>query len=205
MRNFFGLDRLLRLSVVGILGVLAACQPADSPPIEPADFAHLEFIPYSINEGIFPDQTVLQDPNNPFAKALPSDLAGPNGEPPVKWNLATAHVASFYSWATFLARQPNGENQFYAASSLATIRMDMLAAQGSNPDVLNLVTDMAARGFQSVLDNFPGAVTYAADGVTTFDLAVPALQGILDLGKPVRNGWVLVMGMNGTTVVRSGQ
>jgi hypothetical protein len=204
MRNFFGLERPGRPIVVGILGMLAACQPAETPHVGVVDFAHLEFIPYSINEGIYPDRTVLQDPRNPFARDLPSDTTGPNGEPAVKWTLGMAHVASFYSWASFLARQPNGENQFYAASSLASIGTDMMT-QGTNPDVLNLVNDMAARAFQSVLDNFPGAVTYAADGVTTYDLGPLAIQGILALGKPVRNGWVVVMGANGAAAVRSGQ
>jgi hypothetical protein len=195
---FFGVERLFRPIVVGILGVLAACQPADSPPIEPVDFARMAFTPYSINEGIYPDRTVLQDPNNPFARALPSDLAGPNGEPAVKWNIGMAPVASYYSWATFLARQPNGENQYYVAVSLTSIRQTP-QVQG-DPDLLNLVTDMAARAFQAMLDNFPGAVTYAADGVTTYDLTLPAVQGILALGKPVRNGWVLVKGPDGQAI-----
>ena len=59
---------------------------------------------------------------------------------------------------------------------------------------------MVARAYQSVLANFPRAVTYAANGVTTFELTPLAIQGIVALGKPIPAGWALVVGQNGAVI-----
>lgn len=154
----------------------------------------LLFTPIDTTEGIHPARSVLLDPGNPFARA-------PLGTT-TKWDLieAGADVAAFYAFATALAHEPIGENQFYAAASLARI-----AATGAVPDpaLKEPVRNMAIAAYQSVLDHFPDARGYDATGTTSYRLATPAYQAIIELGGKVQGDWILVMTSNGEQAVRA--
>jgi hypothetical protein len=176
--------RKTAIRCIGVLAgsLLAAGCAADGDPVGPENLQGLVLTLHGNNEGVFPDQSVLTDPNNPFANsALRQDTV---------WLIQSrgGNVGAFYAWATECARGCNGERQFYVATDLAAI----YAGSQANPDQLELVRANAIKGFQAVLDNFPKDVTYAADGVTTYDLATLSLKGILALGAKATGGWVLV-------------
>jgi hypothetical protein len=167
------------------------------------DLSGLVFHPSGANVGVHPDQSVLIDPNNPFARNppntnCPADLAA---DCTAKWALQAeagppAHkltVAAFYSWATLNAAQPGGETQFYAAIDLQAI------FEGGKAEAADLpaVSDLAIRGYQAVLDYFPDSVTYDATGTVASDLATPSYQNIVRLGGTVKGGWVLVQEPSG--------
>jgi hypothetical protein len=142
---------------------------------------------HSPDVGVYPDQSVLEDPNNPFRLNSPGDET--------KWQIQGSgdRVAAFYAWATLLARGPYGEAQFYVATDLVAIYQNGEASQEDLPKVRT----QAIRAFQSVLDNFPDAVTYDASGTTAYELLTPSYKGIVDLGGVVQGGWVLVQTSNG--------
>lgn len=141
----------------------------------------LRFEIFDEDEGIHPSKVVLLNPRNPFVDA-------PIG-PVTKFQILAegGNAASFYCWATLLAGQENGENQFYAATSLRGI----YDAKEVDERLLPAVKDMAIRAFESVLKNFPDAVTFNAQGAF-FRLATPAYKAIIDLGGERPQGWVLV-------------
>jgi hypothetical protein len=141
----------------------------------------------SPNEGVHPDRSVLEDPENPFIDGRLTDAT--------IWQLQSngGSVAAFYAWATMNARGATGERQYYAALNLKTIYESSLA------DDLPMIHDAAIAGFQAVLDYFPKAVTYDATGTIAYELATPSLLAIIDLGGTAE-GWILVMTPDGHTV-----
>ena len=105
--------------------------------------------------------------------------------------------SSFYLWATLLVREGQGEAQYFAATALSEIYAYGLASEAELP----YVRLMAIAGFQSLLDNFPDAVSYNADGVSSYPLAPLAYEGIVTLGGSVSGGWVVIEGEGGVTQV----
>jgi hypothetical protein len=163
-------------------GLLASGCADDGDPVGTENLAGLKLTLHGSNEGVFPDQSVLNDPNNPFAiGTLSQDSV---------WLIQArgGNVGAFYAWATMCARGCNGERQFYVATDLAAI----YSGSQAEPSQLEAVRANAIKGFQAVLDHFPKDVTYAADGVTTYDLATLSVTGILSLGAKPTGGWVLV-------------
>ncbi len=153
------------------------------------DFTSLVFHGYSPNEGVHPDRSILDDPNNPFATDPPTDDG--------KWVLEAnaGPVAAFYSWATLDADNPNGEAQFYAAHDLQQI----FRTGQASADQLPIAQDLAVRGYQAVLDYFPTSVTYDTTGKIAFSLATMACEGIIGLGGTPK-GWKLVKAEDGSDV-----
>jgi hypothetical protein len=103
------------------------------------------------DEGLFGEDCVLDNPENPFANSFfPDveayfDLAG---------DLPSAQ-SEYYLWATALARTPAPEFQFLVAEAL-----HKLYTEGQDP----LVRDQAIRAYRSSLDNFfDGEFFFAAD------------------------------------------
>ncbi len=174
---------------LALAGVLAGC--VDGPPYVYAErITGRTFAPLGAAVGVHPDQTVLLDPDKPFA-----------GEPigaDTRWDVegSSDPVAAFYCWATLLATQPNGEHQYYAALNLQRIFDQGAADEADRP----AVRAMAIAAYQSVLDHFPESVTFSADGVVAFGLATPAYQGIVALGGAPRGGWTLVTTADGGLV-----
>ncbi|MGC9361401.1 MAG: hypothetical protein ACP5F3_00585 [Candidatus Syntrophosphaera sp.] len=101
---------------------------------------------YSANEGIHPDQSVLRDPDNPFASA--------NVNMENVWDLndeCPSPKARFYLWATILANIPIGEYQYFTAKSLH----ELYTAGGSEN-----ARNQAIKAYRATLDHFFDSVTW---------------------------------------------
>jgi hypothetical protein len=150
------------------------------------------------NMGVYPDQSVLSEPNNPFANDPPNTNCAPDlgAGCTAKWLIQAnaGAVVGFYSWATLDAITPSGENQYYAALDLQQIYQTGQADQGDLPTVKTL----AIRGYQAVLDYFPTSVTYDKTGQHSFDLATLSYKAIVALGGQVQGGWYLVKRADGS-------
>ena len=152
------------------------------------DLTGLEFLPYSPTEGVFPDTSVVDDPNNPFADGI--------GEQ-TKWDVLSSGPAhGFYAMATSLVQIPTGEHQYYTAASAHAIYEQELAA----PEDLWLAREIAVAGYRVVLESFPDSVTYDASGSYFWSLAPLAYQGLLDLGGDT-SGFALITSDDGQLVV----
>ena len=180
-------------SAIVLPAALAAALLAASGCSEPGPFVYgspLSEAPLQVfdeSAGIHPSKAVLDDPNNPFARA--------SSGPATKWDIQNTGnaVAAYYSWATWLANQPTGEHQYYAALNLGRIWSKGLARQEDLPRVRG----MALAAFQSVLDHFPDAASWDATGTFSFELVTAAYLGILDLGGTPAGGWLLVQDPDG--------
>lgn len=179
------MTRTRRLAVLALLLLGCTKTPAY---LYGRDFTHLVFHPFSADEGVHPDRSVLDDPQNPFATDPPTEEG--------KWVLEAdaGPVAAFYSWATLNALNPYGEAQYYTGHDLQQIFRTGQAEEADLPAVQAL----AIRAYQAVLDHFPGSVTYDATGKIPYDLATMAYQGIVGLGGTVQGGWVLVKADDGS-------
>ena len=169
---------------------LFACEP-----LEPAEYDYgirlddLELILHSRNVGIHPSTSVLDVPENPFSNAPLWDE---------KWVVEDAGFppARFYGWATQLAVEPVGENQFYTARAL-----DDCYQLGCVPsDQLYYVWQLAVDGYQAQLDHFPDGISYLADGETSFALSPLSYLAIEALGGSVE-GWMMIEDEEGNAAV----
>jgi len=142
---------------------------------------------HSEQVGIYPNRSVLDDPNNPFRDSWPTATS--------KWEIESAagNVVAFYSWATVLAYEPTGEAQYYTALNLEQVYKNGQAVQ----EDLDAVKELAVAGYQSVLDNFPDAQSFDASGTVAFDLVTPSYLAIVALGETPTGDWVLVDSASG--------
>lgn len=186
----------MRPMILSMALALGACE-APAPEYEyGTQMLDQVFSPISTEVGVYPDDSVRIDPANPFRTGI-------QGDGPIRFDaLEAGPIPGFYAFATALAIIPYGENQWYAANQLHTIYDREMAA----PEDLAIVRDLAIRGYQAVLDEFPDtAFTFDGSGRFQFDLLAPAVQGILDLGGTPENGWTLVEGPDGIMIaVKSG-
>lgn len=114
------------------------------------------------NVGVHPETCVLGDPENPFATTTIIEFNVNNPDADNKFDLfnsipagPTGAKSRFYLWATALARQPSGENQFYTALALH----ELFDANSNVLSTDELVRAQALKAYRSVLDNFFGSVT----------------------------------------------
>ena len=179
------------LILIGALGTILGCGDPDLEYRYGFDLNNLEFNLHTADMGIYPDTSVLEDPANPFR----FDPLGTE----TKWTIESNGriVPRFYVWATALASEPIGENQFYAARALE----DLYRQERARPEYLPFIKTMTVRAYQSVLDNFPDAVSYLADGVTFFPLNILAYDAIVELGETPTGGWVVVTSEEGDRVL----
>lgn len=178
---------------LAVVAALASCgEPAQWRFGE--NVTALRFRPTGPTEGVYPDRSVLLDPENPFH-------VYPLG-PTTKWDLMSggANVAAFYAFATALANEPIGENQFYAAKNLAELAQANALQDGVDAGT---VLTQAIAGYQAVLTHFPDSRSYDATGTQSFRLATPAYQAIVALGGRVEGNWVLVTTPDGVQAVHS--
>jgi hypothetical protein len=101
---------------------------------------------YSINEGVHPDTSVLDNPENPYADA---SLSMEN-----VWDFEAecpSPKAKFYLWATMLAQIQTGEYQYFAAKSLH----ELYTVGGSEN-----AKAQAKKAYRAVLDHFFDSVTW---------------------------------------------
>lgn len=179
---------LTRIFVVALALACSAClEPGE--PVYGASFTDAQFEVYDPSVGVFPSEVVLEDPNNPFALASPSGVESlfeieANDE---------NDVTAFYGWASWLARQPAGESQYFAAVNLHEIWEAGNAPQADLP----VVRDMALAGYGNVLEVFPNAFIYDESVTFTIELATPAYFAIVELGGTPPPGWVVVNDANG--------
>jgi len=140
---------------------------------------------YSENEGIYPDESVLDNPNNPFVGKPISEK--------FKWDIEANGdaVTRFYMWATFLTYESWGEPQLFTAMAL-----EELAAEYSSTNLRN----HAIRAYQNVLDYFPYDETYDEVGDFYWSNGVKAYESIETLGGTPK-GYVLGEDANGNTIL----
>ena len=175
--------------IIIVSSVLNGC--VEAPPYYYAEVIKgKEFIPFHDQVGIYPNISVINDPNNPFrGHSIGSEtrwMIESDGDP----------VAGFYSWATLLASIPTGEHQFYTALNLKSIYQQ----EQTQEMYLDQVRLLAIQGFQAVLDYFPNAVTYDQTGKIPYGLATLAYQNIIDLDGVPQGGWTLVATPEGNQV-----
>ncbi len=158
------------ITAVFMVLMIASC--AQESTLEPewlgaADFPSIAAMSLYSNEGIYPDETVLIDIDNPFR------ITGVSQN--FKWNISLDEnpVAAFYAWATVLANAPTGEAQYYTGLALASIAYTTNRIGA---------TARAIRAFQAVLDYFPDSVTYDATGTIPYPLGVLSYNQIKNLG-----------------------
>ena len=108
------------------------------------------------NEGVFPDDCVLDNPENPYAS-----VAVTEDNKFTLYDEAPSKKSSYYLWATALAKGAGlqGENQFYTALSLHEVY-----AESGSPTT----RDQAIKAYRSVLDNFFLAPTFDESGIAAF-------------------------------------
>jgi hypothetical protein len=184
-----------------LLALAAGCAPK-AEALAPVDLTALRFKPTSPTEGIFPDVSVVNDPQNPFANVSFYSIDAVHNPAALQFKLNESAAAGptsptyspaarFYIWATILARaspEGDGEAQHYAAASLDPTIPERVA----NASDLPLVKEMAIAAFSEVLTQFPTAVTFDQSGTIKYELLTPSLQGILDLGGQPPSGWIMI-------------
>ncbi len=184
-----------RLRVLVVLALVSCGPPAEYR--FGTNVTGLRFKPVDFTEGIYPSQSVMKDPANPFRLSRSNLTFQPDGGVGTKWQLlgSIGGVPTFYAFATALTLEPTGENQFYTAQMLGEI-----AQSGAFDDAVTQqqIRNMAIAGYRASLDFFPHSVSYLADGVTFFSVDLLAYQGAVALGSPMR-GYALVQNPDGGT------
>lgn len=161
-----------RILAMMLIFVASCAQQSALEPswLEDVYVSNDEFKLYSENEGIYPDKSVLDDPNNPFADKYISD--------DFKWKVASLGseyaATRFYLWATVLAHQPWGEPQFYTAEALREL------AQIKNSDKLR---EQAIKAYKAVLEYFPYDKTDLTGHGDFYTLGIMALEKLQQLGE----------------------
>jgi hypothetical protein len=179
---------------VGLALLAAACGGDNEQYRFGFNTTGIQFELFDETEGIHPSEVTLDNPRNPFREfAIGEDT---------KFDILDdgGNAAAFYAWATVLAGQPTGENQFYTATKLR----DIVQANEVAQEDRETVRQMAIEGFQRVLDCFPNSVFFDVTGTFSRRLAPLAYVEILELGGAPQGDWILVEDSNGNpTAVRS--
>jgi len=115
------------------------------------------------NVGVYPENCVLGDPENPFITTAIIEYDPNNPRQDDKFTLLatipegpSGAKARFYLWATALARRPSGENQWYTAKALH----ELYDANSNFISTDELAREQTLKAYKSVLDNFWGSVTF---------------------------------------------
>jgi hypothetical protein len=180
---------LIRSLSLGLLILVAACGDPREYRVA-IDTQEVTFEFFSSTEGIYPSRVTLSNPNNPFASyAIGAETKFVFEEGP-------SSAAGFYAWATALASEPTGENQFFVGLNLSAL----LEAGEVAEDQRESVRELAIAAFQSVLDNFPDSLLFDATASRSFRLATPSFLGIIELNGKPEGDWVLVQDEDGNPV-----
>jgi hypothetical protein len=140
-------NRTILILIIGLILFISGCDSKDGEYLTnielPTDYL-LNL--YSIDEGIYPDTSVLDNPDNPYANASISmeNVWDLNDECP-------SPKARFYLWSTILANIPTGEYQYFTAKALH----ELYTVGGSENAKMQ-----AKKAYRSVLDHFYGSVTW---------------------------------------------
>lgn len=156
---------------------------------------------YCDDIGVGEETCVLDDPANPYARSVVVGDA--------KWDLndfAPSTLSKFYLWATAHVRDPQGENQFFAADSLHRMFLE---------DSNALAQEQAKRAYRVVLDDFFGSVTFdvsensfllrnwVADRfVSPSNASLPLLYDNQSLALQALDDWGYLYDFNTSTISR---
>ena len=129
---------------------LSGCDPKDGTILTEIEVPlGYELNLFSENEGIHPDTSVLDNPENPYADA---SINMEN-----VWDFSAecpSAKARFYLWATILAKIPIGKYQYFTAKSLH----ELYTAGGANPS--QNAKEQAKKAYRATLDHFFNSVTW---------------------------------------------
>jgi hypothetical protein len=185
----------IRTSIFLCLAALLSGCEAESNYLTGIDLSEIPYPDTQTNAGIHPDTSVLSDPGNPFIYGITGDT---------NWDvldlcLGSAPqtcVATFYAWASQLAQEPMGENQFYTAEVLRVMFEQELVELTYLADA----RDRSIAGYQALLDYFPSSDScVTATCESRFALGPLAYKSIIALGGTVQGGWFLMEDENGLT------
>ena len=180
---------LIRRLSLGLLILVAACGDPREYRVA-IDTQEVTFEFFSSTEGIYPSRVTLSNPNNPFARY------SIGAETKFAFEDGPSSAAGFYAWATALASEPTGENQFFVGTNLRAL----LEAGEVPEEQRESVRELAIAAFQSVLDNFPDSLLFDATASRSFRLATPSFLGIIELNGKPEGDWVLVQDEDGNPV-----
>ena len=158
-----------------VANLLMGCEAPQPYYYRGMNLLDVEFVFADVEHGTYPDTGILNHPTNPIDQAL---FAG-------KWDVEAFGYApaSYYVWATQLAVEATGDNQFYTAQALTSIYMLEMMDEYERYHVWQ----MAVNAHNALLEHFPDAVSYLADGVTYFPLAPLSYEALVTLGADVSN------------------
>lgn len=133
------------------------------------------FTPFTPRVGVYPDSSVLSDPNNQMA-----DVTGIHG---ARWDIynnltngGTDLIHRFYVWATVNAKAPFGESQYYTAFALQEILNTNLVTPGHEDTVRNIIV----RCLVAVIDEFPDGFLFVDFNRTPEGIFFPP-NGVIDV------------------------
>ncbi len=148
----------------------------------------IEFEYVSSEHGVYPNTDILGDPTNPFPNPLFEQ----------KWDVESFGYtpASYYVWATQLAVEPIGDNQYYTANALSNLYLQDMVDDHER----FYVWEMAVAAHEALLTHFPDSVSYLADGVASYPLAPLSYDALVSLGADV-SGWREVVASDGSVSI----
>ena len=148
----------------------------------------IEFELVSDEHGIYPNSEILGHETNPFPDPL---FDG-------KWDIESfGHApASYYAWASQIAVEPTGENQFYTAMALTNLYQFEMVDDYER----YYVWKMAVQAHESVLINFPNSISYLADEISSFSLAPLSYEALGNLGSD-RSNWIEITLDDGSVAI----
>lgn len=187
------------ISIVTIAGLnCSSSSPTEIKYDNPVILSEVTYLPSDKNEGVYPCKAVLDNDNNPYKNVLMSNL---------KWSIQSTtgnFAAKYYSWATCLAQDPNGESQYYTAMNLKDIANKMSTETSKDSTFKDSTQKRAIRAYYSVLVNFPNTRLYASANDKVGWSALPLCVGAIKLlgGNP--SPYVNVKTTNGdsTTIIQ---
>jgi hypothetical protein len=148
-------NKLLAIMLISFIIFVSGCVDdgeENSEIVVPTD---LELNLYCENVGIYPETCVMDDEDNPYRFVSVDEES--------KWDLSSGYPkADFYLWATALASQSMGENQFNVAENLHKL----YTINGS--EIMKIQT---IKAYKSVLENFydSQAARWNSEGVFITD------------------------------------
>ena len=151
--------------------LLLACVSEPPEYVYGFNVAEIDFQVHDLDMGVYPNNSLGQDPNNPFAST------GVGTEE--RWQIFdVGAVPGFYAFGTYLLQEPTAENQFYTAKAAH----DIYLTEQAPAEELWAVRQIALSGYYAVLEYFPDGVTYDATGTVSWPVAPLAEEGIVALG-----------------------
>ena len=117
---------------VGLALLAAACGGDNEQYRFGFNTTGIQFELFDETEGIHPSEVTLDNPRNPFREF--------NIGEDTKFDILDdgGNAGAFYAWATVLAGQPTGENQYYTATKLRDLFLSNEVAQKDRDTVRDM-------------------------------------------------------------------